>query len=815
MEKVNFNRDWVYYLDGKAEQKNLVHLPHDAMLHRERIPGLKNGSYVGYFPSGDYWYEKRFLAPQDWAEKSVILEFEGIYMDSTVYLNGDKIGGRVYGYSGFAIDISEKIKIGQENFLQVFAHCSQVPNSRWYPGNGIYRPVNLYVGDKSHIVPEELTVKTISIDPPTILVEGVHTGNVDDCVCIRVFQDDRELGIANISTENTTSGFRFHTLIALPEAKLWDAEHPNLCAVECSLMREGNTIDTLTEQTGIRQLSWNDKDGLMVNGKTVKLRGGCVHHDNGLLGACEFQTAAERRVRILKESGFNAIRSSHYPISKALLEECDKQGLYIMDEAFDSWVEATGLYGYVLSFEEEWEKDLSAMVIKDRNHPSVLMYSIGNEIPDTATAEGVVWTERMTKLCHQLDDTRPVTVCPNVLMNMLAQKGLHFSISGSNVPKKEDITDLLERDKDSSAGGSVMINMLVSVAPTLMQLMLKPKGAEKGVKDCFSKVDIAGYNYGHKVYEGHHALSPERIIVGSETRPGEIAQNWALVEKNPYVIGDFMWTAWDYLGEVGIGALEYGKNGGAYTKPYPYISAYSGAIGLTGMREPYSYLAAAVWKQSVKPYIGVHPLNHNGEKLQTSMYKLTDIVDSWSWPGYVGSKARIVIYSMGESCSLYLNQKKIGSQKLKYYTAAFETTYEPGELMAISYDRDGNEIGRNILCSAGEDTILTAEAEKTHLRADGEDLAYINVTVTDGDGIRKMLSDCDVVVSVEGAGTLQAVGSACPKPEDSYVGDHFRTYEGRMQIIVRAGFEPGDIRVNISSQLLGSKKEIVLRVDAN
>lgn len=810
MEKIYFNRDWLYYMDGQADVKQLVHLPHDAMLHRKRIPGLKNGSYVGYFPSGDYWYEKHFFAPQDWEEKVIFLEFEGVYMDSTIYLNGEKVGGRIYGYSGFTIDITGRIKVGKDNFLQVFTHCSQVPNSRWYPGNGIYRPVNLYVGDKSHIEPEKLTVKTVSIDPPAVLVEGVHTGNAEDDVCIRVFQNNQEIGAGNICAENTSSGCRFFTEISLPDARLWDAEHPNLCVVECSLIHAGKTVDVLTERIGIRQLAWDEKNGLMVNGKTVKLRGGCVHHDNGLLGACEFQAAAERRVRILKEAGFNAIRSSHYPISKALLDECDKQGLYIMDEAFDSWVEATGLYGYILSFEEEWEKDLSAMVIKDRNHPSVLIYSIGNEISDTVTAEGVAWTERMTNLCHQLDNTRPVTVCPNILMNMLASKGLHFGINGNNVPKKEDITDPLEKDKDSTAGGSVMINMLVSVAPTLMQHMLKPKGSEKSVKDCFSKVDIAGYNYGHKVYEGHHALSPQRIIVGSETRPGEIARNWELVEKNPYVIGDFMWTAWDYLGEVGIGALEYGKNGGAYTKPYPYISAYSGAISLTGLREPYSYLAAAAWKQNTNPYIGVHPLNHNGERLRTSMYKLTDIIDSWSWLGYEGRKARVAVYSMGYSCALYLNHKKVGFQKLKYCEAAFEITYEPGELMAISYDYNGNEIGRTTLYSAGEETTLTVHPEKTELQADGEDLAYINVTVTDKKGIRKILSDCQVHVSVEGAGTLQAVGSACPNPEDSYVADHFCTHEGRMQIIVRTGTEPGDILVKISSEIPGADTELIL-----
>lgn len=797
MKKQSFNENWVYYQKGKENEKTKITLPHDAMIHRERIPKLKNGSYTGFFPSGDYYYVKQFFADETLAGQTVILEFEGVYMDSTVYLNGEKIGGCVYGYSNFYVELTDKLILNQENEIKVFVHCSQVPNARWYPGNGIYRPVNLYVGNKEHIKLDGVRIITKKLKPAVVELQ-IETTAVDADVETEIFYGEKIVA--------RCSGTACE--VEIPDAELWDAEHPNLYTAKVSLKREGNVLDETSEMFGIRSLAWNAQEGLLVNGKSVKLRGGCVHHDNGILGACEFERAAFRRIRIMKETGFNAIRSSHYPLSKQMLKACDELGMYVMDEAFDSWRENGGMYGYVLYFEEEWRNDLRKMLVKDRNHPCVIMYSIGNEITDTAKPEGVELTKIMTDFCHSIDPTRPVTVCPNVMMNMLNQKGINLSI-GEGEPKKEDVTDPLLEEKDSKMGGSAMINIVVAAAPTIMKLMLKPKSAEKGVGGTFSNVDIAGYNYGHAVYEGHHKMNPNRIMVGSETMPPGIAKNWELVKKHPYVIGDFMWTGWDYLGEAGAGYIEYGKKSGGFTKPYPALTAYTGVIDLTGFRDSIGYLAGIVWGTYGKPYIGVRPVNLYKEKTIYSGYRHTDVVNSWTWPGCEGKTTEVQVFSQGSEIELYLNGKKIGRKPLKECTAKFKLTYHPGTLEAISYDSRGRELERERLKTAGEKTMLRIEPEQDTIRADGEDIAYMNIAITDQNGILNMSTEKRVSVKVEGEGTLQAVGSANPKATESYTGGYFTTYKGRMQAIVRSTKIAGDIRVICTAEGLEEQQIVI------
>ena len=718
-----------------------------------------------------------------------MLQFESVYMDSSVFLNGEKVGGHVYGYSHFYADLSDKLKIGQDNEIKVEVHCSQTPNARWYPGNGIYRPVSLFIGDKEHIKPDGIFIQTISHDPAVLAISVETAASQEAQIETEIYFQGKP--VAACSGQ--------HGLLAIPDARLWDAENPNLYTAKVVLKRDGLLLDEAVETFGIRSLAWSAAKGLEVNGKSVKLRGGCVHHDNGSLGACDFAAASYRKVQIMKEAGFNAIRSAHYPISNSMLRACDELGMYIMDEAFDTWRDSNGLYGYTLSFEEEWRDDLSKMVLKDRNHPSVVMYSIGNEISDTARPDGAELAGQMTELCHSIDPSRPVAVCPNLFMNAMSQKGLKLSLGDGSVPHKEDVTDPLSEDKDSKMGGSAMINVLMATGPLLMKLMLKPKIAEKGSGQTFANVDIAGYNYATAVYEGHHKMIPERIMVGSETHPNSITHNWELVKKHPYIIGDFMWTGWDYLGEVGVGIIDYGKSSGAYIKPYPAISAYTGAIDLTGRRDVNSHLAAITWGLEDKPFIAVQQINHFGEKKILSHYRNTDALDSWSWPGCEGKGAIIEVYSQGEKVELIQDGRSLGQKKLKDCLAKFKTIYQPGTLEAISYDANGKEIGRSKLISAGKDTILTIRAEKDTIKADGQDLAYINVEVTDKQGIVKMLNEKEVTVKVAGAGTLQAVGSANPRAAEPYTGSGFTTFQGRMQIVVRSGVTPGEIVVTISA----------------
>ena len=789
MKKINLNAAWEYWPKGHEEQSLKIDLPHDAMIHRERIHKLKNGSYTGFYPSGDYVYKKLLYGEEEYRDQSLILEFEGVYMYSTVYLNGEKLGGHVYGYSNFYIDLTEKLHIGENNELLVEAHCSQVPNARWYPGNGIYRPVWLHVGNRSHIALDGVQVVTEEYDPPRIRVK-TQTVQAEDCeVAISVLDGDKVIA----------EGASDDCVLSLHGAKLWSDEHPCLYKAVIVLQKDVKVLDRQEISFGIRKLAWSAETGLTVNGERTLLRGGCVHHDNGILGACDFEAASFRKIRILKEAGFNAIRSAHYPIGKSMLKACDELGMYVMDEAFDNWREPTGQYGYTLEFEDEWRDDLIKMVLKDRNHPSVVMYSIGNEISDTAKPAGVKLAGEMTELCRALDDTRPVLVCPNLFMNMLSTMGMNFSLGEGKELSKDDVTDPTLEAPDSELGGSVAINFLVMTGPTLMNLLLTPKRSEKGVGPVYEKVDIAGYNYGTKVYEGHHRMNPDRIIVGSETHPADIAQTWPLVEKNPYIIGDFMWTAWDYLGEVGVGLVQYGKSAGAYIKPYPTVSAYTGAIDLIGHRDLYSHLAAIVWGRESGPYIAVQPLNHAGEKKHFSLYRKTDAFESWSWPGYEGAKTAVEVYSAGNQVELMQDGKSLGRKQLKDHKAVFPVVYRPGVLEAVSYDDAGNELNRAALRSAGTERRITVAADRATLKANGEDLAYIDIALTDDNGIVHVLDETAVSVTVEGCGTLQGLGTGNPQPEEPYDGKVCTCYQGRAQAVIRAGRDAGEICVTISA----------------
>lgn len=385
-------------------------------------------------------------------------------------------------------------------------------------------------------------------------------------------------------------------------------------------------------------------------------------------------------------------------------------------------------------------------------------------------------------------------------MNTLSKMGMSFSLGDGKVPQKSDVTNPLLEAPDSEMGGSAAINVLMATGPALMKLLLKPKRSERGSGPVYSKVDIAGYNYGEQVYEGHHRLVPGRIIVGSETHPPTIAHNWTLVTEHSYVIGDFMWTAWDYLGEVGLGVIDYGKNSGVYVKPYPSVSAYTGVINLIGHRELYSHLAAMVWGLEKKPYIAVQPPNHSGEKKHLSHYRYTDAFASWTWPGCEEKRTVVEVYSPDSKVELFQNGKSLGKKRLNNFCAKYRVTYQPGNLLAISFDSEGNETEKAQLITAGRRAQLRVKSEQKVIQANGEDLAFINIALTDENGIVQMLQEKMIYVSVTGAGSLQGIGTGNPRPMESYVGDCCMTYQGRAQVVVRSGFETGTIRVKISGE---------------
>jgi beta-galactosidase len=803
MQKLNFNRGWTFLKDGHAETVQSIDLPHDAMIAEARDPECKNGLNTGFFPGGKYWYVKRFELPKEYENKIVVYEFEGVYRNAEVTINGEKAAFRPYGYTNFYVPASKFLKPAARNELKVCVDNADEPNSRWYTGSGIYRPVSMYVFDPLHVALNGVKVRTVSHAPACIKVKETICNDQEqeqefEVTTEILFGGQVLAGVTHLASAAANGQTEMVVPFEIPAAHLWNAAHPDLyqCRVRLS------NGDEVLEDFGIRLIEWDSRKGFRINGETVKLAGACIHHDNGPLGACAFACAEERRIRILKEQGFNAIRSAHNPCSKALLEACDRYGMYVMDEYADMWFTPKTKYDYSRYQADWWEQDLTDMVDKDYNHPAVVMYSTGNEVSETALPRGVEVSRKYAGRLRALDGTRPVTAGINLMLNFLVSQGLGIYKEGGVNPL-EKISSTAKgrqkgRKKDSSQlSGSAFINNLLNSIDKLMGLLASLPGADKVTKDAFATLDIAGYNYVSMRYAGDGRKYPGRVIVGSENFIKRVATNWKLVESLPYVIGDFVWTGWDYLGEAGLGAWNYARNG------YPGLAAGCGTIDLTGFVTPQQVYLQTVWNKTTAPYICVRPVNHSGEMHTPSTWRLTNALESWSWNGCEGRKAEVEIFSAAPVVELLVNGKSAGRKACGAQTAyktLFKTVYQPGELSAISYDLSGRELGRKTLPSAGDEDVMTVSAEQAELRANGEDLAYINIAITDRNGIIKVLREDRITVALEGAGSLAALGSAAGRTEETFAQATHRACEGRALAIIRAGSMAGKITVRISAE---------------
>ena len=816
MIRESFNPDWYYYKEESRGEKRVIGpitLPHDAMLQEKRDPNTRNGFNTGYFPGGIYHYSKVFFAPEEYQTKNVRFEFEGVYMNSQVYLNGQLAGGRPYGYSNFYVEADRYLKYGQENDIEVVVHNENSPNSRWYTGSGIYRNVNILVGGHLHILPDGVKLTTRDVENNHAIVEiatRLHN-DLNEPKDIRLVAEfhNQQGEITAFGDVTATIGPSGSTIIRqtvmFNNPALWSVEHPNLYSCHTKILVGDSVVDEDTVTSGIRTLALDSKNGLRINGETIKLRGGCLHHDNGIIGACTLEVAEDRRARLMKESGFNAIRSAHNPLSKALLDACDRHGILVMDEFSDVWFRHKTKYDYSNYFREWWERDIQAMVDKDYNHPCVIMYSIGNEITETATREGVEYNRKLADKVRALDSSRYVINCINGWLS-------YFSVLGQRLSKKKQVTEIEENAvNDSGITASAYINSIMNLANKFMDQIVSFPGIDRCTKEAYAEVDIAGYNYMAGRYQKDRKRYPERIICGSETFPPEIAKNWRLVKRLPYVIGDFSWTGWDYLGEAGLCSWQYGKNQALF-KPYPSILADSPMIDITGLRQVQSYIHEIVWGLRKDPYIAVQPVNHFGEKSSKSVWRDTNAIDSWTWHGFEGRPAVVEVYADAAKVRLLLNGQTLGIKSAgdaHNFKASFKTVYQPGELTAVSYAKDGKEIGRSTLKTASHNLHLHVQSEVSVLRADGADLAYIHILLADENGILNPQADRLVTVQVEGAGALLGFGSANPLTEESFTNTTHSTYLGRALAVVRAGHQAGSVSVTVTAEGCDSKTLLI------
>ena len=796
MRKQEFNQGWIFYKEG-SQEKQPVTLPHDAMLHEKRDPESPGTHAAAYFPGGKYVYEKEFSAPQDWTDKKVTLEFEGIYRNSKVYVNDQEVGGRAYGYIGFFVSIEKYLNIGGKNIIRVTADNSQLPNSRWYSGAGIYRPVWLYVQNQEHIALEGVKITTLSYDPARIRVDVERTGGE---VQVEILKAGNTVAAVTGTIPSGSASVEF----AIPDAMLWSEDAPNLYAYHVIQLVDGKLTDEVTGTFGIRKVEWSPK-GLFINGRETLLRGGCVHSDNGILGACSYAKSEERRIRIIKEEGYNAIRCSHNPASKAMLEACDKYGIYVMDETWDMWYGKKNKFDYAVDFMDWYREDIKSLVNRDFNYPSVVMYSIGNEVSEPREEKGVELAREMVDYIHSLDSNRAVTCGVNLMIINMASKGKGiYQEDGGRAGEEEAVKKANSGKKKEKASGSLFFNLMTAMVGTGMNKMANNDAADKVTSPMLDTLDIAGYNYASGRYPLEGTKHPDRIVVGSETFPQDIYKNWEMVKKYPYLIGDFMWTAWDYLGEAAIGAWNY--EGVTMQKvPYPWLLADVGAIDILGRAGAQAKYAATVWGLRNKPYIGVRPVNHSGVRVSKAVWRGTNAFDSWAWKNCEGNKAEVEVYADAAMVELQLNGKSLGKKKIKACKAMYKTKYASGVLTAIAYDASGKEIGRNELASAIGNTAIRVQPEEKRITVG--DIAYVAIDMVGENGIIESNADCRLHVKVEG-GELLAFGSAVPFTEDDYFKGSFRTYYGQAQAVVRAN-QPGTLKVIVSSkEIKGSSASI-------
>lgn len=771
MKATSLLTGWTCRHLGDTAPGKTVTLPHDAMLAEPRTALSAGGTNTGWYEGYDYEYRRTLTVPENALADTHILEFEGVYHNAEVWLNGQKAAFRPYGYTNFYVDCAPYLHAG-ENELRVIARNADQPNSRWYSGAGIYRPVQLWTAGGAHIALNGVKIRTLSLDPAVVEVRVKTTAPGT----VRLTVDDLP------AVQQESDGEAVFTL-TLDNARLWTPETPNLYTCRVSF-----ADDEVTETFGVRKVEWGT-DGFLLNGKRYIIQGACIHHDNGLLGAVCDPDAVARKVRLLKENGYNAIRSAHNPCSKALLAECDRQGMLVMDEYIDHWYIHKTEHDYVDYFNDWWRQDLTDMVEKDYNHPCVVLYSTGNEVSETAQKRGIALTKEMTDFLHGLDNSRPVTCGVNIFFNFLSSIG--FGVYSDEKAKKE--AERAEKAKQrgekaarKKAVGSQFFNNLAGLlGDEFMKRGATLHGCDVKTRDAFANMDIAGYNYG--IYRYKHDLKkyPQRLILGSETFCNDAYKFRELAKQEPRLVGDFVWAGMDYLGEVMVGSWEYADYAETFDGGLGWVSAGSGRIDLTGKPLGEALYTRVALEADNGPYIAVCPVNHTGDRHSPSAWKMTNAMPSWSWTGCEERKASVQVYARAARVELVLNGHTVGSKTLKNdCLARFSIPYESGTLEAVSYDAADHEIGRCKLQSAGGTTRLTLDAEEPTVKPGH--LCYIRLRYTDENGITKPLARGSIQVQVRG-GTLVGLGSACPFNKHSYLDSETDTYYGEALAIVRMG----------------------------
>ena len=782
MKKVCISKDW-YLLAPKCTEYKKIDLPNDYAITIPRDKNANGGASNGFFKGGIGKYIKYFTLDNS---EHVILDIDGAYMCASVVFNEHFLTMHPHGYAPFTVDLTEDIRRGKTNKIEITTNALQ-PSSRWYSGAGLYRDVFLWTGGSTRIEPRDVFIKTPKTD--TVHADVTVTSDTDRNITVECAITDADgnevakkaMPIFAISGKTFTN-FAFN----IDSPKLWEPGHPYLYNFTTTVYGDGEVLDVDRRRFGIRTVSADAKNGLLLNGKSIKLRGGCIHHDHGVLGAAEYPAACRRKLKKLQTAGFNAVRIAHNPPSLTLLELCDEMGIIVMDEFFDCWERLKGgSSNYHLWFADHYERDIESAVLRDRDHPCVISYSIGNEIPEAFGWTGAAeWVKTLVDCTKKYDNTRLVTSAVYVMRSPNAPTDpddYKEYINEKYLDPKYPNTDDDRVGRGTNWAGRT--------------------------EDYYAPLDICGYNYIYKRYETDHKLFPERVIWGSETHALDLYRSWGEVMRLPHVIGDFTWTAFDNLGEAGTGRYLWARDGvidGISLGEYPWRSCYQGDFDLCGYRRPQSYFREAVWLGNTEPRIFTTHPEHYGEGFTGTKWHWYDVLDSWTFDDkYVGRPVKCEVYTDADEIEWVLCGKVIGRSVPCEAIATMDIPYQKGTLCAIAY-KGGRECGRSSLTTVGTASRIAATPESGCIIADNRDLCYIDISIADANGQRVPDAVTEITCTVDG-GTLMGIFSGDPKNEDQYGSNKCHTYEGRAVAIIRTD-KKGDVQVNINADGLDSAK---------
>ena len=761
MKKTLLCDEWYFKNLTDDTSYEVIDLPHDYQISSERETKYADFR-SGFYPDKRGKYVKHLKLD---ASKHFIIDVDGAYNNTEVYVNENFVYRHPHGYTPFLVDLSSYMLDGVTNKLVLITNPLPF-STRWYSGNGIYRDVFLWEGGEIRIMPRDVFVTTESVKDGKATVDVAYkiTSDKAESVTVEILASKDGVTVASVSEERTVAegeNGEYHAKLTISDAKLWSTDTPELYTLHVNIYEGGTLTDESELNFGIRTISYSAGDGLLLNGAHVKLRGGNIHHDHGDLGAAAYPAAEERKVRILKEAGFNAIRTSHNPPSSALLDACDKLGMIVMDEAFDMWNVPKNANNYHLFFKYCCLDDIKAMVLRDRAHPSVFSYSIGNEILEINGLSGSAEISRMlADEIRKYDKTRPVTSG--------IQKDFFGRAKGEDIDPEDYCVYLKNK------------------------FGLDPAQRNKKTYPYEEPLDIVGLNYYYRNYEMEHEMYPDRVWWASETRAIYFFDSWSKTKDAPHILGDFTWTAFDNLGEAGAGRFAWESEGVDTSKelplsfsPYPWKTCFQGDHDICGYRRPQSYFREAVWLGNAEPRIfTTHPC-HFGEGFTGTTWHWYDVRESWTYPEeYEGKDIKAEVYTDAEAVDWYVNGEYVGRSVTEKAISSINTKYRKGEIRAVAI-KDGKAVSEYTLKSAASCEKVTLSPETCQINADGRDLLYVRVSLTDKSGIPYVTDERHLYCSVTG-GKLLAFFSGDPKTEVSATAPECDTFHGKALAIISA-----------------------------